>query len=76
MSGKLQRLLGANLRAYRRRRGFTQSELGELIGYNRTFIGGLERGERNVTLRTVERLAERLEVAPLDLLVDSNHTKR
>ena len=65
--------MGANLRIYRITRGITQSELGALIGYNRTFIGGLERGERNVTLRTVERLAEQLDLAPLDLLTDDHH---
>jgi hypothetical protein len=31
-------------------------------------MGGVERGERNLTLRSVERLAERLDLLPIDLL--------
>lgn len=35
---------------------------------HRTYVGGLERGERNLTLKAVERIAQRLRVDPLDLL--------
>lgn len=38
-------------------------------GVHRTYFGGLERGERNLTLRSVERPAENLDVAALELLV-------
>jgi transcriptional regulator with XRE-family HTH domain len=68
MSGDLQRQLGSNLRAHRLANGLSQEELADAIGVHRTYVGGLERGERNVTLQTVERLAERLGVLPVDLL--------
>jgi len=68
MSGDLQRQLGSNLRAHRLANGLSQEELADAIGVHRTYVGGLERGERNVTLQTVERLAERLGVRPVDLL--------
>jgi transcriptional regulator with XRE-family HTH domain len=48
-------------------RGYSQEAFADLLGYHRTYIGGVERGERNLTLRTVERLATVLDVDPLDL---------
>jgi transcriptional regulator with XRE-family HTH domain len=69
MEGDLQRALGRNLRAYRLDRGLSQEAFADVLGVHRTYMGGLERGERNLTLKSVERLAERLKVPPLDLLV-------
>jgi transcriptional regulator with XRE-family HTH domain len=65
--GDLQRRVGANVRRVRRERGYSQEAFADLLGYHRTFIGGVERGERNLTLRTLERLAEQLDVDALDL---------
>jgi transcriptional regulator with XRE-family HTH domain len=41
-----------------------------LIGVHRTYLGGVERGERNLTLRSVERIAHWCAVEPLVLLTD------
>ena len=60
VEGDLQRRLGRNLRARRLAKGLSQEAFADLLGIHRTYIGGLERGERNVTLRTVERIAGRL----------------
>ena len=68
MEGDLQRLLGANLRRYRLARGLSQEALADVVGVHRTYMGGLERGERNLTLRSVERIAAQLGVEPLALL--------
>lgn len=68
MEGDLQRRLGANLRAHRAKLRLSQEAFADVLGIHRTYIGGLERGERNVTLKTVERLAQRLKVKPIDLL--------
>jgi transcriptional regulator with XRE-family HTH domain len=70
VEGDLQRALGDNLRAYRLDRGLSQEALADQLGMHRTYMGALERGERNLTLRSVERLADRLGVAPLDLLTE------
>jgi len=68
MEGELQRAVGRNLRAYREQRGFSQEAFAHLLGVHRTYLGGLERGERNLTLKSVERIAAALDVDPLDLL--------
>lgn len=68
MEGDLQRIAGANIRAYRMRKGISQEELADELGVHRTYMGGVERGERNLTLRSLERLAGRMGVDPVTLL--------
>ena len=62
--------MGANLRLYRRRRNLSQEEFAQKLGVHRTYLGGVERGERNLTLRSVERLAAAIGVKPIDLLTE------
>lgn len=64
MEGDLQKTVGKNLRARRKRLGLSQEAMAEHLGVHRTYMGGLERGERNLTLKTVERLAEKLDCDP------------
>lgn len=71
MEGDLQKTLGRNLRAYREQRHLSQEAFAEVIGVHRTYMGGVERGERNLTLRSVERIAEQIGVSPLALLSQS-----
>ncbi len=66
--GELQRTVGENLRRLRTERGLSQEAFADQLGFHRTYVGGVERGERNLTLRTVERLADILGVEPLELL--------
>ena len=66
----MQIVVGRNIRTLRRERGLSQEDLADEIGVHRTYMGGVERGERNLTLRSLERLAERLGVSPLSLLAD------
>jgi transcriptional regulator with XRE-family HTH domain len=68
VEGELQRAFGRNMRQLREARGLSQEALADELSVHRTFIGGVERGERNLTLRTVERLSERLAADPLALL--------
>ena len=68
MEGDLQKLLGRNLRAYRQARGLSQEDFAELLEVHRTYMGGIERGERNLTLKSVERIAEKLQVDAVTLL--------
>jgi transcriptional regulator with XRE-family HTH domain len=72
MEGDLQRVVGRNLRAYRRARGLSQEAFADVLEVHRTYMGGIERGERNLTLQSVERIAKRLQVEPLSLLVSED----
>lgn len=71
MEGDLQRTVGRNLRRHRERAGLSQERLAQRLEWHRTYVGAVERGERNLTLRTVERLSEQLGVHPLELLWDA-----
>lgn len=66
--GPLNRTLGENLRLLRHARGRSQQEFAHDLGYDRTYLSSVERGERNLTLDTVAKLADQLGVEPLDLL--------
>ncbi|MEL7206989.1 MAG: helix-turn-helix transcriptional regulator [Actinomycetota bacterium] len=69
-SGTLQRAVGVNLRRLREARGLSQEAFALELDFHRTYIGGVERGERNLTLQSVERFADALGVSPWVLLDD------
>jgi transcriptional regulator with XRE-family HTH domain len=71
VEGDLQRTVGRNLRAYREARGLSQEAFADVLGVHRTYMGAIERGERNLTLRSVERIVDRLDLDPLTLLTKS-----
>jgi len=68
VEGDLQRAVGRTLRAYREGKGLSQEAFADELGVHRTYMGGIERGERNLTLKSLERIAERLDLDPLRLL--------
>jgi transcriptional regulator with XRE-family HTH domain len=57
-----------NIKQLRIQNGLSQEDLAELSGYHRTYIGSVERGERNITLTTLESLALTLKTEPSKLL--------
>lgn len=72
MEGDLQRTFGHNLRAYRKGCGLSQEEFADVLGVHRTYMGGIERGERNLTLKSVERIARQIKMTPLELLASQD----
>jgi transcriptional regulator with XRE-family HTH domain len=56
--------LGARVRKLRLAKGWSQERLAEEAGLHRTFVGGIERGERNITLATLGRLARAFGTTP------------
>ncbi len=68
MDGRLQRAVGLSLRAYRQDRGLSQEAFADVLGVHRTYLGGIERGEHNLTLRSLERIAAKIEIDPMVLL--------
>ncbi|WP_300338275.1 helix-turn-helix transcriptional regulator [Accumulibacter sp.] len=51
---------GGRLREIRHQEGLSQEQLAELAGIDRTYVGGVERGERNLSILNVKRLANAL----------------
>jgi len=66
--GPLNQRVGKNLRALRVSRGISQEALAHELEYDRTYLAGIERGERNLSLDTLSKLAEQLGVDPVELL--------
>ena len=62
------RAFGDRVRAVRRDRGWSQERFAELCGLHRTYIGSVERGERNVSLLNIWAISEALGVRPGQLL--------
>lgn len=63
---------GRNLRRLRNKLGVSQDEFADLAGLHRTYIGAIERGERNITLDTLQRIAAALKVDPTELLGEAD----
>jgi transcriptional regulator with XRE-family HTH domain len=58
------------VRLFRERRGWSQEDLAEATGLHRTYIGGIERGERNVSLVNIGRIAEGLGITLASLMAE------
>lgn len=58
---------GKALRRRRHKLGVSQEEFADLCGLDRTYVGGIERGERNLALVNIEKLARALKISLSDL---------
>ena len=63
--------VGFRIRELRASRGLTQAQLAESCGLHRTFIGSVERGERNVAILNLRLIAKTLRVPLADLFADN-----
>ena len=63
-----QRRLGERIRNYRRKKGWSQEELANVSGLHRTYVGSVERGEKNLTLSTLQTIAKTLGISISQLL--------
>lgn len=67
--GKLRKVFAASVRQRRKELGISQEALADLCGLHRTYIGSIERAERNVSLDNIERIAAALNAPAAKLLV-------
>ncbi|MCI0388828.1 MAG: helix-turn-helix domain-containing protein [Acidobacteria bacterium] len=65
-----------NIRRLRLAKGVSQEALADLAGLHRTYVGAVERGERNITLINANRIAEALGVKLSDCLKERNGRKK
>ena len=59
---------GKNMREERLKRGLSQEALADIAGVHRTYIGMIERGEKNITLANIKKIAKALNVEISDLV--------
>ena len=71
-ASKLRQALAANMRALRKENQLSQEKLAELCGLHRTYIGSVERSERNISIDNIEKIAKALRISPPDLLRPSD----
>lgn len=62
------RVLGQRIRYYRKKRGLTQEKLAELAELHPTYIGQLERGEKNPSIETIYKISIALQISTVQLL--------
>lgn len=64
----IREVFGANVRRYRLKAGLSQEAVAVLMGVDRAYVSGIERGRQNATLLTIWEIAQALKVRPIDLL--------
>jgi len=76
LTSQLVRVFAANVRRIREGLDISQEKLAEMANLHRTYIGSIERAERNVSLLNVERIARALKVSPCDLICSDNDERK
>ncbi len=66
---EIARIIGQRIRHYRTEKGLSQEKLAEMAGCHPTYIGQVERGEKNATLESVEKMASAMNL-PLSKLFE------
>ena len=77
MAGKRKECVhfGAAVRRFREKQGHSQESFADKVRVHRTYLGGIERGERNPTLTTIHRVADALGVSVWQLFRDAEESK-
>lgn len=69
MKPKILALLGKRIKELRKERGLSQEQLGELAGFHFSYIGSIERAEKNISLLNLQKIADALGVTVSNLLL-------
>ena len=68
--GDVKIVFGRRVRTLRKREGLSQEQLALRCGLNRTYVGGVERGERNISIVNIEKIARAIGLSLKDLFDD------
>jgi len=68
MKAEILSVFGQRVRSERLKQNLSQEELAEKAGLHRTYIGMIERAEKNITLINIEKIAKALIISPYELL--------
>jgi transcriptional regulator with XRE-family HTH domain len=71
----LQQKLGKAVRRLRETAGYSQEGFADAVGVHRTYMGAVERGEKNISLKNVERIAQTLKLKPSQLLGEAERER-
>jgi len=80
MSKNILKLVGSKIRDLRKAKGLSQEQLGEIAGFHFSYIGGIERAEKNISLLNLSKIADALDTEIYELFAythsvkTSNHT--
>ena len=66
--GEINEKVGFKIRKYRMKKGWTQEQLAFEADLHRAYIGQIERGEKNLGLQNLEKIARALKIRPRDLM--------
>lgn len=73
MANPVARIFGQRVRFLRIKKGISQEELADRCGVHRTYMGRIERGETNITLTNIHKVARGLGVSPASLLDEAKN---
>ena len=69
----IRAIFARRVRELRRARNLSQEALADRAGLHRTFVGAVERSERNISLDNIAKIAKALDVKPVDLLTEASN---
>jgi transcriptional regulator with XRE-family HTH domain len=71
----LRKRLGKAIRRLRAKQGYSQESFASHVKVHRTFVGAVERGEQNLSLDSLEKIAKGLSITPSTLLAEADQEK-
>ncbi|MGM0883100.1 MAG: helix-turn-helix domain-containing protein [Bacillota bacterium] len=76
MDNAVLKLIGQRVRDLRKQRNLSQEQLGEIAGFHFSYIGGLERGQKNISLLNMDKIAQALNVPLHEIFFYGRQIKR
>lgn len=62
-------IVGERIKIARKNRGLTQTQLGKIVDMPQPYIAGIEKGEKNISIETLEKLVNALDIDPTELFI-------